>query len=239
MRTGPKVFFCGSADILDMNTSIVQTASPLLALTGRKYAGPVAPVTQTMSARSNSSWTPRIRLLARLLFARHGGNAKPPLYGPDARLRGQEGEAKLKQFGPDQPTSEADMSTEDRALLDRLRARDALVRGHENAHVTTAGGQAAGPVQYSYQTGPDGQQYAIGGSVSIAVVSSPMNDEDAARQAGVAQRAAMAGGQASLRDMQVAMRAGELSGRARDRALGVCHAGARVAGRVSVWAGLE
>ncbi len=111
-----------------------------------------------------------------------------------------------------------DLSASDRALQQRLEARDALVRGHEAAHMTAAGPQAKGPAQYTHQTGPDGKNYAIGGSVNISIVSSPMNDEDAARQAQTAARAAGAVGDMSLADAQVATRAGELSARAKARA---------------------
>ena len=111
-----------------------------------------------------------------------------------------------------------ELSAADRALQQRLEARDALVRGHEAAHMTAAGPQAKGPAQYTYQAGPDGKNYAIGGSVNISIVSSPMNNEDAARQAQTAARAAGAVGDMSLADAQVATRAGEISAQARNRA---------------------
>lgn len=117
--------------------------------------------------------------------------------------------------GDDSP---GELSASDRALQQRLEARDALVRGHEAAHMTAAGPQARGPAQYTYQAGPDGKNYAIGGSVNISIVSSPMNDEDAARQAQTAARAAGAVGDMSLADAQVATRAGEISAQARNRA---------------------
>ena len=200
-----------------MNSSSIQTSSPLLSLTGRGFARSVAPVAAAAPAQSGSSWTAEDQAFGAALIREARREQEPPLYGEDARLRQPGREALVKQFGPGDPVSEANMSTEDKALLDRLRARDSMVRGHENAHVTAAGGQASGPVQYTYQTGPDGRQYAIGGSVNIAVVSSPADDDQAARQADTARRAAEAGGQTSLRDMQVSMRAAELSTRARSR----------------------
>lgn len=61
----------------------------------------------------------------------------------------------------------------ERKQLKELKARDSEVRNHENAH-KASGGQLAGSPSYTYQTGPDGQRYAIGGEVSIDV--SPEDD---------------------------------------------------------------
>ena len=46
------------------------------------------------------------------------------------------------------------------------------MRQEEAAHAAVAG-DLAGPIEYVYQRGPDGRQYAVGGSVGIqAIVSS-------------------------------------------------------------------
>jgi len=57
-------------------------------------------------------------------------------------------------------------SEQEQAQIDGLQARDREVRTHENAHAA-AGGSYAGAPNYEYETGPDGQQYAVGGEVSI------------------------------------------------------------------------
>ena len=59
-----------------------------------------------------------------------------------------------------------DLSAEERAAVDRLRQRDQQVRQEEQAHAAVAG-DLAGPISYVYQRGPDGRQYAVGGSVPI------------------------------------------------------------------------
>lgn len=115
-----------------------------------------------------------------------------------------------------------ELSREDEALLQKLQARDTKVRGHEAAHVMAAGGQAQGLPTYTYQTGPDGRRYAVGGSVNISMLRTGDADHDA-RQANRAYRAAMATGEPSTRDMQTASlardRAQEVSQRDRDAAL--------------------
>lgn len=84
-----------------------------------------------------------------------------------------------------------------------LKARDAEVRRHEQAHAAV-GGQYAGSPTYTYQTGPDGQQYAIGGAVSIDV--SPVDgDPDATiTKMEVVKAAALAPAEPSSADRQVA-----------------------------------
>lgn len=107
------------------------------------------------------------------------------------------------------------LSPEARQQLQELKARDAEVRAHERAHMAAAGEHAVGGPQYSYQTGPDGRQYAIGGQVNIdtsAVPGDPEASEEKARQV---RRAALAPGQPSAQDMQVAAEASQLEAQSR------------------------
>ncbi len=50
--------------------------------------------------------------------------------------------------------------------MEALKARDREVRAHERAH-QAAGGQHAGAASYTFQKGPDGRSYAVGGEVPI------------------------------------------------------------------------
>lgn len=67
-----------------------------------------------------------------------------------------------------------DLTAEEKKAVDRLRQRDGQVRQEEQAHAGTAG-SAAGPINYIFATGPDGRQYAVGGSVSVRL-SNPSGD---------------------------------------------------------------
>jgi hypothetical protein len=58
------------------------------------------------------------------------------------------------------------LSAEEQEAVERLRQRDAQVRQEETAHAAVAG-DLAGAVAYVYQRGPDGRQYAVGGSVGV------------------------------------------------------------------------
>ena len=51
--------------------------------------------------------------------------------------------------------------------ISKLKASDAEVRAHEQAHIAAAVGINASAPSYEYQTGPDGKKYAVGGEVNI------------------------------------------------------------------------
>ncbi|HRD34085.1 MAG TPA: putative metalloprotease CJM1_0395 family protein [Rhodocyclaceae bacterium] len=59
------------------------------------------------------------------------------------------------------------LSEEDQRQVSELQKRDREVRAHEMAHVAAGGGLVLRGASYSYETGPDGQRYAVGGEVTI------------------------------------------------------------------------
>lgn len=95
-------------------------------------------------------------------------------------------------------------------VLAQLRSRDQEVRSHEQAHLAAAGQYASGGIKFSYQTGPDGQKYAIGGSVGIDTSPIAGDPEATAQKAMVVQRAALAPAQPSGQDMKVASQASQM-----------------------------
>ena len=120
-----------------------------------------------------------------------------------AQGQGSQGTGNGKDAGGDGEKRDASGLTEgERKQLKELKARDTEVRTHENAH-QSSGGQLAGSPSYTYQTGPDGQRYAIGGEVSIDV--SPEDDPAAtiAKMERVS-RAATAPAEPSPQDFKVA-----------------------------------
>ncbi|WP_198928915.1 putative metalloprotease CJM1_0395 family protein [Maricaulis sp. W15] len=58
------------------------------------------------------------------------------------------------------------LSDNEHKQVDALKARDREVRAHERAH-QAVGGQYAGAASYTFQKGPDGRAYAVGGEVPI------------------------------------------------------------------------
>lgn len=70
-----------------------------------------------------------------------------------------------RAVGPTGPEGEP-LSQDELRLLDQLKATDRAVRQHELAH-QIVGGQYSGGARYEYETGPDGQRYAVAGEVPI------------------------------------------------------------------------
>ncbi len=50
-------------------------------------------------------------------------------------------------------------------VLEKFKNKDAEIRTHEQVHASI--GHTTAPISYSYQQGPDGKMYAIGGSVRM------------------------------------------------------------------------
>lgn len=103
------------------------------------------------------------------------------------------------------------LSEADRRLVSQLRARDQVVRAHEQAHLAAAGNLAAGGASFESVKGPDGRQYAVGGEVRID--TSPVQGDPAAtlKKAAQIQRAALAPAQPSAQDLAVAARAAAMA----------------------------
>ena len=94
-------------------------------------------------------------------------------------------------------------------VIDQLKARDTEVRAHEMAHLMVAGQYARG-MSFTYQTGPDGKRYAIGGEVGID--TSPISGDPQAtlEKARIIQQAALAPAEPSSQDQRVAQAAQQM-----------------------------
>lgn len=102
-------------------------------------------------------------------------------------------------------------SPADRKTIEELKARDREVRAHEAAHRSAAGMYARGATSFTYQRGPDGGRYAIGGEVSIDVSPVQGDAHATAQKARQIQAAALAPAQPSGQDMAVAAQAAQMA----------------------------
>ncbi|KMW57954.1 SrpA-related protein [Candidatus Rhodobacter oscarellae] len=100
----------------------------------------------------------------------------------------------------------AGLTEQEQQVVQKLKARDREVRAHEQAHAAV-GGEYAGQPTYSYQTGPDGQQYAIGGEVAIDAAPVPGDPEATIQKMEVVKAAALAPAEPSGQDRKVAAQA--------------------------------
>ena len=106
-----------------------------------------------------------------------------------------------------------EMTAEQREVITQLQTRDAEVRSHEAAHQGAAGG-LGGAASYSFQVGPDGRQYAVGGEVSIDMSPGSTPDETIARAQRI-RAAALAPADPSSQDRAVAAAASQMAAAAK------------------------
>lgn len=107
-----------------------------------------------------------------------------------------------------------ELSEADLKVVSELKQRDAEVKAHEAAHLAAAGGIATGGASFSYQQGPDGVRYAIGGEVNIDTSSVPGDPAASLRKADTIRRAALAPAEPSGQDIQVAASATAMAAQA-------------------------
>jgi hypothetical protein len=112
-----------------------------------------------------------------------------------------------------QPAS-AEEQRQQQNIVRQLEARDREVRQHEMAH-QAAGAGLTGAVSYSYERGPDGQIYAVGGEVSIDTSAVRGDPRATLERSQAIIRAAMAPAQPSAQDYRVAASARAMAAAAR------------------------
>ena len=119
----------------------------------------------------------------------------------------------------DTDKSENELSKEEQKQVIELKARDGEVRAHEQAHLRAAGKYAASGTKFEYTTGPDGNQYAVGGHVDIDTSEIPNDPEATIQKAKVIIKAANAPMNPSSKDQQIAAKAAQMEAKARTEAM--------------------
>ncbi|PID38209.1 MAG: hypothetical protein CSA65_07625 [Proteobacteria bacterium] len=105
-----------------------------------------------------------------------------------------------------------ELTPEQAQEIRELKSRDREVKTHEQAHIAAAGDLARGGASYTYQVGPDGKRYAVGGEVDISL-SEGRTPKETISRARRAQRAALAPAEPSPKDRQVAAKAAAMEQR--------------------------
>ena len=112
-------------------------------------------------------------------------------------------------------SSDKQLTEEEQKQIDELKARDREVKTHEQAHIAAGGSYVKGGATYDYQTGPDGKQYAVGGSVNIDTSPVDGDPEATIAKAQVVIKAALAPAEPSGQDQKVASAARQMMSEAR------------------------
>ncbi|HWQ08560.1 MAG TPA: putative metalloprotease CJM1_0395 family protein [Holophaga sp.] len=104
-----------------------------------------------------------------------------------------------------------ELSQEAQGKLAKLKQRDREVRAHEAAHISAGGGLVRSGASYTYQEGPDGNRYAVGGEVQLD--ASPVANDPRATLAKAQQlrAAALAPATPSAQDQAVAASANAMA----------------------------
>ena len=100
-------------------------------------------------------------------------------------------------------TDAAGLTEEESAQVKKLAARDREIRAHEAAH-QAVGGQYAGAATFTFQSGPDGRRYAVGGEVPIDISAVPGDPDATIRKLRTVRRAALAPAEPSAQDRSIA-----------------------------------
>ncbi|MFC3115861.1 putative metalloprotease CJM1_0395 family protein [Cellvibrio fontiphilus] len=127
------------------------------------------------------------------------------------------GRALNRRFPDERPNDDVERDRLERGAREQIQAlaaRDREVRAHEQAHAAVAGQHARG-TSYTYQRGPDGVSYAIGGEVQIDTSPIPGDPEATLRKAQQLRRAANAPAEPSSQDARVAAQAAQMEQQAR------------------------
>ena len=109
---------------------------------------------------------------------------------------------KKNNFNEDTKLNGEALTEDEKALVDKLKVTDAKVKAHEQAHLSVAGDLATSGASYTYQQGPDGKQYAVGGEVNIDTSSEDSPEKTIAKMERVIA-AAMAPAEPSGQDHSV------------------------------------
>jgi len=151
---------------------------------------------------------------------------------PDGQARSRQGnpagkrgtDAETSQSRTEgKPSSPGQLTPDEQQTVQKLKQRDTEVKQHEAAHLAAAGQYAAGGPSYTYQNGPDGKRYAIGGEVPIDV-STEKTPEQTIQKMRIVRQAALAPANPSGADQSIAATASMKEAEAR-RELNIEEAG--------------
>ncbi len=184
---------------INVNANLANIVSPFVPnggaeITNPQTSSPFPPVQQTENVDRTIN-----RVERRNQGAPGNGETEEEAVEPSPQERGRASST----------ANPGEFTEQELATLQKLRATDAEVRAHELAH-QAVGGRFAGSASFEYETGPDGQRYAVAGEVPIRLPTGEGDPEQRLRQAEQVIRAALAPAEPSAQDRSVAARASQI-----------------------------
>ncbi|MGO1246179.1 MAG: putative metalloprotease CJM1_0395 family protein [Oceanisphaera sp.] len=184
----------------------------------------ISPITETDTASSRQSATDN--------FTSSEQKAAPELYKSQGQPEGaakkiaqnsEQAEVQATEENTDETSDDKEqaaigaqknaagkeLSIEQQEELLQLQQRDQEVRVHEQQHASV-GGQHTGSARYEYETGPDGKQYVVEGSVSVDLSPIAGDPNATIEKMQQVKAAALAPAEPSSADKNAAARADQL-----------------------------
>ncbi len=160
-----------------------------------------------IGAINNAIQSPvRMEIAAEPARARPDNNKAQDLYVVGADAQGVGSSQDIGVYTPMQIVEKAKeaygSNFGDEQVIKDLDQRDREVRSHESRHSAALGQYARGAPHYSYQVGPDGKAYAVGGYIEADVTMNGQSGDFG--KALTLRNAALVGGSVSLSDSLVA-----------------------------------
>ncbi|MDR2031748.1 MAG: hypothetical protein LBP86_05735 [Azoarcus sp.] len=131
-----------------------------------------------------------------------------------AAAAGEETEQGADMARPSGKTRAGELDPADQRRVEEMKATDRAVRAHEAAHMAAGGNLVTSGASYTYETGPDGQRYAVAGEVGIDT-SEGRTPEETLMRAERVRAAALAPADPSAQDRAVAAAAAQMAAEAR------------------------
>jgi hypothetical protein len=113
-----------------------------------------------------------------------------------------------QQQAKSQQAEQEKVEQQEQQQIQQLKSRDQEVKTHEQAHAAV-GGRYAGAPSYSYELGPDGKQYAVGGEVQIDISPVPGDPQATVQKMQQVRAAALAPAEPSAADRRIAAEASQ------------------------------
>lgn len=176
---------------------------------------PYAPIgRQPVGLESTELKSSSMKALEQSAESAPGQNRRGPEYNPNQDGERDRVSGNDAQNPQSKSSAQQEQELKEQRLIDELATRDREVRAHEQAHAAI-GGQYAGSPTYSFERGPNGVNYAVGGEVAIDTSPVPNDPEATLRKAQVIRAAASAPAEPSPQDRRVAAQAASLENEAR------------------------
>ncbi len=198
--------------------SSTQTMKPAITKTIIAYSGGSVSVGASSASLNSSSAVLSASFTTNPTSIPPMPQATSPDVDVEAGARVRQEEEKYPKIPNSEGKAEAvvtgELTPEEEAYVEALKKRDAEVRTHEQSHVSSGGGLTSG-ISYEYVTGPDGQRYAMGGSVQIDTTPVKGDPDASIEKARKIRSAALAPASPSSQDRSVAAAASAMESEAR------------------------